>query len=101
MARNYQDKDIKLLWGRSAALCAFPLCRRRLVLDQTTVDPIATIGAMAHIVAHSKELQAPRVDITFPDYLRDRYDNLILLCDNHHKMVDLQPNTYTVDELRG
>ena len=101
MARNYQDKDIKLLWGRAAALCAFPLCRRRLVLEQTTVDPVATIGEMAHIVAHAKGLRAPRVDPTLPDQLRDRYDNLILLCDTHHKIVDVQPNTYTVGELRG
>jgi hypothetical protein len=101
MARNYQDKDIKLLWGLSAAHCAFPLCRRSLVLAETASDPVATIGEMAHIVAHAKGLRAPRVDPTFPDHLRDKYDNLLLLCDTHHKIVDVQPNTYTVIDLRG
>lgn len=71
------------------------------MLEQTAVDPVATIGEMAHIVAHAKGPGAPRVDPTFPDHLRDKYDNLILLCDTHHKIVDVQPNTYTVGELRG
>jgi len=31
----------------------------------------------------------------------DDYENLILLCKVHHKMVDDQPNTYTVDALKS
>ena len=36
----------------------------------------------------------------YPAELVDSYDNLLLLCRVHHKMVDDQPDTYTV-ELRG
>jgi hypothetical protein len=100
MARNYQDKDIKLLWGQAAARCAFPGCRVFLVLEQTAADPIATIGEMAHIVAHAKGPRAPRTDPDFPDHLRDRYENLILLCNTHHEIVDVQPNTYSAVDLR-
>ncbi len=100
MARNYTHKDIKILWGRAASRCAFPDCRLPLVLDATHADPIATIGEMAHIVAHAKGPRAPRADPNFPEELRDRYDNLILLCNTHHEMVDIQPNTFTVADLR-
>ncbi|MCA9071734.1 MAG: hypothetical protein KDA84_22560, partial [Planctomycetaceae bacterium] len=31
---------------------------------------------------------------------RDRYENLILLCEEHHHVVDAQPQTYTVERLR-
>jgi hypothetical protein len=101
LARSYKDKDIKLLWGLAAARCAFPSCRRPLVLEKTEYDPVATIGEMAHIVAHSPAVVAPRSDPQFDDTLRDSYENLILLCDTHHTTVDKQPNTYTADHLRG
>jgi hypothetical protein len=32
---------------------------------------------------------------------RDRYDNLILFCSQHHDVVDGQPNTYTKEDLRA
>ena len=31
---------------------------------------------------------------------RDQYDNLILLCNLHHKVIDDQPNTYHVQALK-
>jgi hypothetical protein len=98
--RHYKDKDVKILWGLAAARCAFPGCREALVLERTAADPAATIGEMAHIVAHSPAVVAPRADATFDAALRDAYENLVLLCDTHHSQVDKQPNTYTVDDLR-
>lgn len=100
MARDYRDKDIKLLWGLAQARCAFPGCGLIQVLEQTAADPIATIGEMAHIVAHAKGPRAPRSDPDFPDHLRNRYENLILLCNTHHEIVDVQPNTYSAENLR-
>lgn len=100
MARKYLEKDIKFLWGRAAALCGFPGCRLALLREKTAADPIATIGEMAHIVAHAKGNRAPRNDPNFPDHLRDGYENLILLCNTHHEIVDVQPNTYSVENLR-
>ena len=32
---------------------------------------------------------------------RNRAENLILLCNNHHQLVDSQPETYTVERLRA
>lgn len=97
MGRNYRDSDLKVLWGAQAR-CAFPGCRTPLVVPATAVDPARVIGKIAHIVAHSDD--GPRGDPTFTEEDRDKPDNLILLCGTHHDVVDVQPNTYTVGDLR-
>lgn len=90
------NKTRKLLWGRSGSRCAH--CRQELVIDTTQHDSEAIVGDECHIVA--KEAAGPRGDPSFPKAKLDEYENLILLCKIHHKMVDDQPNTYTVDRLR-
>lgn len=55
-------------------------------------------GQAAHVVAHSAG--GPRSDANFPAGQLDKYENLVLLCGNHHTIVDKQPNTYSVDDLK-
>lgn len=98
MARKYAEKDIKLLWGNSARMCAFPDCRRLLTEEANKADDAVTLGEMAHIEAHSDN--GPRANPNLPHVKRDVYENLILLCAHHHKLVDRQPNSYTADDLR-
>lgn len=98
MARSYADRDLKLLFGLSAARCAFPKCQQLCIVEKTISDPAVLIGQVAHIVAHSD--QGPRSDRALPESERDRYDNLILLCATHHVQVDGQANTYTIQHLR-
>lgn len=85
-----------MLWGRAANRCAF--CRRELVLDATETDDEAIIGDECHIVAHEQD--GPRGEFPLEQEQRDKYDNLLLLCKIHHKLIDDQPNTYTIDSLR-
>lgn len=56
------------------------------------------VGEIAHIVAQSKG--GPRAEISVPGGNIDGFDNLILLCHEHHELVDQQPNTYPVEKLR-
>ncbi len=98
MARSYADRDLKLLFGLSAARCAFPHCRQLCIIEPTVYDPAAMVGQIAHIVAHSS--QGPRADTALPERERDHYDNLILLCATHHAQVDGQAHTYTIQQLR-
>lgn len=98
MRRDYADRDLKLLWGLAAARCAFPDCRCVCVEKATGADDAAIIGIIAHIVAHGN--RGPRGDPDFSKELRNKYENLILLCANHHAVVDRQENTYTVADLR-
>lgn len=91
-------KTHKMLWGRSGSRCAMPDCRRALVVDETETDDPSVVGEEAHIVARSED--GPRGKSDLPLDSRDNYDNLILLCNIHHKQIDDQVNTYTVEVLR-
>lgn len=90
------DKTRKILWARSGNRCA--ICRRVLVEDATTTDVESVIGEECHIVAESE--RGPRHGAAHSgDY--DSPGNLILLCRNHHKLVDDQRDTYTAEVLRA
>lgn len=89
------DKTRKILWARSGNRCA--VCRRELVIDATTDDE-SVVGDECHIV--SGRPQGPRFDDQYWADRIDDADNLILLCRVHHKMVDDQCVTYTVETLR-
>lgn len=97
MGRSYSAQDLKVLWGAQAR-CAFPGCRKNLVVGATENDPAQPIGKICHIVAHSDD--GPRGDPEFPPEDRESTDNLILLCGTHHDEIDVQPNTYTSEEIR-
>ncbi len=98
MTRKYPAADVKMLYGRAAARCAFPRCRIDLVLDGTAHDKTKQIGKIAHIIAHGNS--GPRADTGYPAEKRDTYGNWILLCPTCHDTVDAQENTYTTQYLR-
>ncbi len=90
------SKTRKLLWGRSGSRCA--ICKQELIVSATSVDSEAVVGDECHII--SGKPNGPRHDPSYPAEKIDSYENLILLCRVHHKMVDDQPSTFTVEILR-
>ncbi|MBI5788958.1 MAG: hypothetical protein HZA78_08910 [Candidatus Schekmanbacteria bacterium] len=90
-------KTHKILWGRAGNVCSFSDCKKELVIDETEADDPSIVGEEAHIVAEKPD--GPRGDSNLLEQ-RDKYDNLILLCRIHHKQVDDQPCTYTVEKLK-
>lgn len=73
------------------------MCRVELTsLDEREGDH-AIIGHECHIRAQSAG--GPRFDAKTPPEKVDDYSNLILLCANHHKLVDDQPARYSTEEL--
>lgn len=97
MSRSYSNKTLKLLWSRSAGLCAFPGCRKRLTEDSTDQDPAVVLGEAAHISAVSTKGPRGNRDLSLTD--RNQYENLVLLCGHHHTLVDKQPDSYPALEL--
>jgi hypothetical protein len=91
-------KTHKILWSRSGGKCA--ICKNDLVIDPADLnDDPSIVGDEAHIVARSESFTRGDYDALSPEE-RDGYSNLILLCKTHHKQVDDQPATYTVEKLR-
>ena len=54
-------------------------------------------GNICHIRARSKK--GPRYDPKQTDEERHSYENLILMCARHSKLIDSEPKTYTVEVL--
>ena len=88
------DKTRKTLWARACNRCAF--CRIELVADKNEHDRNLNIGDECHII--SEKEAGPRYNKNQKDF--DEYDNLILLCKNHHKTIDELHETYTVELLK-
>ncbi len=90
------DKTRKIIWGRTGNRCA--ICKRELVVEATASDDDSVVGEECHII--SPRSSGPRYDSSYPQEKLDTYENLILLCRVHHKMVDDQHESYTVAILR-
>lgn len=94
-----ETKTRKMLWGRAASRCAFPGCRTELFYDLSETDDPALIGEECHIVA--RKASFTRGNSPLSTEQRDKYNNLILLCRNHHKVVDSTDDPYSVDVLKA
>ncbi|MCE0495436.1 hypothetical protein [Vibrio salinus] len=90
-------KTQKMLWGKAASRCSFPDCKKELVIDATLTDDESLVGEACHIVARSGDGPRGSSDLTAEQ--RDKYANLVLMCNVHHKIIDDQPDKYTVEML--
>jgi len=97
MSSNILPRDQKILWGRSGAKCAIGDCRKDLIVKKQNNDKESVIGEMAHIEGENST--AARYNKDLDKKKCNAYGNLILLCRDHHKIIDDQQNTYTVDVL--
>lgn len=89
-----EPEKIKL-WVRSGGRCA--VCNKYL-LD---LEYDVSIGEMAHIVGWSKAKKSPRGDSELPLEDRNQVENLVLLCSDHHKIVDTKNllEEFTIERL--
>ncbi len=87
----------KILCCRSGGICAFPGCNRELVEPCTEKDEESFVGILAHINSYSPG--HPRHNLNMTTEEVNSASNIILLCPTHHKIVDDQTNTYTVEDL--
>lgn len=93
--RKITIKIVKQLFALSGNLCAFPDCTERIVDSSDTI-----IGEICHIKGHKPN--SARYDPKQTDAERRSFDNLILMCGKHNKIVDDNNNhhKYTVEWLR-
>jgi len=91
-------RDMRLLFQQSGGRCAFPACTKSLKSGASPEDRAIALSEVAHIVGQS--VDGPRGNHPLPLDERDRYENLVLLCEEHHHIVDAQIQTFTVERLR-
>jgi hypothetical protein len=95
-ARKYTLSTIRKLDTLSGNQCAAPDCNRPLVAR----DGASIVSKICHIEAASEG--GPRYNASMTDKERAHYNNLILLCDECHTMIDNKQNEnkYTVELLK-
>lgn len=85
-ARQYKPSTVRRLDTLSGNECAHPDCSKKLIAE----DGISIISKICHIAAASKE--GPRFDEKMTDDERRGFNNLVLLCDEHHVIIDNKDN---------
>lgn len=78
-------KNQNLLWAMSAGRCEYEGCNKVLHTDILTKKKYNN-AYIAHIVAD--EPNGPRGDTERSKQLSDSISNLMLLCDEHHRLID-------------
>ncbi|HTU45349.1 MAG TPA: HNH endonuclease [Bryobacteraceae bacterium] len=87
------------LWGKAGGRCQYDGCNKPLWLDTLTKAEFNT-SYIAHIIAD--EPGGPRGDAVLSKELKSDISNLMLLCDEHHRLVDkADVPGHPVDRLLG
>lgn len=91
------NKKQNLLWAVSGGRCEYAGCNKVLHTDILTKKKCNS-AYIAHIVADAPK--GPRGDLERSKLLADDINNLMLLCDTHHRMIDADTTIYTESHLR-
>lgn len=87
----------KALYNLSNTQCSFPGCTQSIAVFETPVADPTIVANACHI--RGRRPGSARWDPDYPEDRLDHFDNLILLCPNHHKRVDSNPERFPVEEL--
>ena len=79
------ESTLLMLCARSGGRCEFEGCNRVLFRDEITLNEFNDTN-VAHIVAASPD--GPRGDSKRSYELSDKFENLMVVCLEHHKMID-------------
>lgn len=74
-----------ILWAISAGRCQFKGCHKCL-FEELKTKKRTNLSNIAHIIADSPD--GPRGDANLSNALKNNLDNLMLLCRDHHKLID-------------
>jgi hypothetical protein len=86
MSVTYIPDQVKLrLWVLSAGRCQYDGCNEPLWKDSVTQAKLNK-SYIAHIVADVPG--GPRGDLVLSEQLKNKFTNLMLLCDVHHRLID-------------
>jgi SMODS-associated and fused to various effectors sensor domain len=100
MSISYISETVKMrLWGKAGGRCEYDGCNEPLWLDTLTQAEF-NVAYIAHIIADRPT--GPRGHPTLSEQLKSDISNLILLCDAHHRLIDVSDvEGHTVELLRA
>lgn len=84
--KNIPEKVKIRLWGKAAGRCQYEGCNKPLWFDTLTKSEFNT-AYIAHIIAANPK--GPRGDEKLSNEFQDKITNLMLLCDEHHRLIDI------------
>ena len=87
-----KPSTIHALFGKSGNECAFPGCTHKLVAEDHLL-----VAQVCHIEAANP--RGARYNPSSSNEDRRSYNNLMILCHAHHRRIDSDPDTYTVERL--
>lgn len=90
--RYLKPNVIKKLYAKSGNICAFPECSCELFFDEANLSEICHIQGL--------NPNSARYNPKLSDDEANSIENLILLCQTHHSLVDQKPLEYTVECLK-
>lgn len=86
-----------MLCANAGGRCQFEGCNKKLFVDGVTLSEVNNSN-IAHIVASSPD--GPRGNKDSYE-LSNKLENLMLMCQEHHKLIDDNPEQYTVQKLKN
>jgi hypothetical protein len=89
---RFSEQTIKFLFG-PASRCAFPECEEQIT--ERIDGKLVVVAQIAHI--RSEKPGGPRHDPTYPH--PNSFENLLLTCGKHHKLIDGYQADYPVELL--
>ena len=90
------ELTLRMLCANAAGRCQFEGCNKPVFFDGLTLREFNKSN-VAHIVSSSSS--GPRGDVLRSHQLSDKLCNLMLLCPDHHKLIDDFPNSYPEADL--
>lgn len=96
---DISERTAQKVWADAGARCMFEGCGEDLS-EISLWTKTARVGYLAHIVASDPE--GPRGNQEDSHRLANNPENIMLMCDEHHRLIDsFAPQYYTADILNG
>lgn len=98
VSRIYSKQTIKILFALSGNQCAHPDCVNTIIEPATDKSSTIVTAQICHI--HPLKPKGSRAKLGLTTQESNACENLILLCRNHHILVDGQHETYPAELLK-
>lgn len=96
ISREIKPATERMLWGVSAGICEFSGCTNKLFSHHVTKEKV-NLSQKAHIYAFSAGGKRPSL-LRFSSKIND-IDNLMLVCERCHSLIDSEDTEYSAEEL--